>query len=222
MHRRRAVVVLLLIGLLDALTVGVASAQAESAAPATAAGPVITVTGFEYAFGDLPVSVPAGTSLAFMNTGTEVHELIVARKNDGVTETWDELIALPEEEGLSKVTTFGPLFAAPGEAAAFGIGPTGPAPRTALTLEQEGEYIALCFIPQGMTELPDFGAEAAASSAVPASPDVAGSPEAVAPQGPPHVALGMRQEFTVTAAGSTPGPVPSAPAADLPAESPAA
>jgi hypothetical protein len=216
MDRCRAVVALPLIGLLSVLTVSAVAAQDESASPGTAAGPVITVTGYEYAFGNLPVSVPAGTSLAFTNTGVEVHELIVARKNDGVTESWDELIALPEEEAFQKVTTLGPLFAAPGEAAAIGIGPAGPEPMSALTVVQEGEYIALCFIPQGTTELPDFSAEAEA----PASPDAASA--SGAPQGPPHFVLGMRQEFTVTAAGGTPGPIPSAALADQPAESPAA
>ena len=218
---RRAVVALPLIVVLSALSAGVAAAQDESASPAAAGGPVITVTGYEYAFGDLPVSVPAGTSLAFTNTGAEVHELLVARKNDGVTESWDELIALPEEEALQKVTTLGPLFAAPGEPAAVGIGPTGPAPMSAITVEQEGSYIALCFIPQGTTELPDFGAEPGVSPEAAASPDAAASPESGAAQGPPHFVLGMRQEFTVTAAGSSPGPIPSPVAASLPAESPA-
>jgi hypothetical protein len=216
MDRRRAVIALPLVGVLLALTAGVVAAQDGSAAPG-ASGPQITVTGYEYAFGDLPSSVPAGTSLAFMNTGAEVHELIVARKNDGVTESWDELIALPEEEAFQKVTTFGPLFAAPGESATFGIGPAGPAPMTALTLDQEGEYLALCFIPQGTTELPDFSAEAAPASSVAPT-----STESMAPQGPPHFVLGMRQEFTVTAPGNSPGPIPAATAAAPAAESPAA
>jgi hypothetical protein len=209
MDRRRALVALPLLGMLASLGVSPVAAQAAE----------ITVTGHEYAFGDLPTSVPAGTSLAFMNTGQEAHELILARKNDGVTESWDEIIALPEEEAFSKVTVLGPLFANPGEAAAFGIGPSGPEPMTALTVEQEGEWIALCFIPQGTTELPDFTAEAPASSAMPASSGAAGS---APPQGPPHFLLGMRQEFTVTAAGTEPGPVSSAAAAPAPSGSPAA
>jgi hypothetical protein len=189
---------------LSALGLGVAAAQD--------ADPQVTVTAYEYAFGDLPSSVPAGTSLALTNTGAEVHELIVARKNDGVAESWDVLLALPEEEAMQKVTTIGPLFAAPGEAAAIGIGPAGPEPMTALTVEQEGEYIALCFIPQGMTELPDFGAEAEAPPEGPTSSGAPASTEPAAPQGPPHFVLGMRQEFTVTAPGTSPGPIP-APAA---------
>jgi hypothetical protein len=82
---------------------------------------------------------------------------------------------------------------------------------TSLTLEQEGDYIALCFIPQGTTALPDFNAP-------PPSVDPAATQ---APQGPPHFVLGMRQEFTVTAAGSSPGPIPPAATAAAPAESPA-
>jgi hypothetical protein len=190
MSRRPAIVALPLVALISLATVGAVVAQDTSAEPTAADGPLVTVTGSEYAFGDLPASVPVGTSLAFTNTGAEVHELILARKNDGVTESWEELLALPDEEALQKVTTVGPLFAAPGEAAAFGIGPTGPTSMTALTVDQPGDYLALCAIPQGMTELPDFGA--AAPSAGPAT--------SMAPQGPPHFVLGMFQEFTVTTA----------------------
>jgi hypothetical protein len=86
---------------------------------------------------------------------------------------------------------------------------------SAIALTDEGEYLAICFIPQGTTEMPDFSAEA------PPSADAAAA--SAAPQGPPHFLLGMVQEFTVTAAGSEIGPVPSgAPAPAMPAESPAA
>ncbi len=77
----------------------------------------------------------------------------------------------------------------------MGMDATGaPSPMTAITVAQEGEYIALCFIPQGTTEMPDFSAQAAPPSGAPAA--------SAAPQGPPHLLLGMKQEFTVTAAGS--------------------
>lgn len=207
MKRRRALIVLPVLSVLSVLGGGVVVAQDETPEVDVAAGPQITVTGYEYAFGDLPSSVPVGTSLAFTNTGDEVHELLLARKNDGVTESLEELLALPEEEALQKVTIVGPLLAAPGETAAFGIGLTGPEPMTALVVEQEGEYLALCAIPQGLTELPDFGA----------APASAGATGSQAPQGPPHFVLGMYQAFTVTAAGSSPGPMPAA----APVESPA-
>ena len=202
------------VALLALMSSGVV-AQDESASPAVAAGPVIAVTAQDYHFEGLPSSVPAGTSLTLTNAGHEVHELLVVRKNDGVTESFDELLALPQEEALQKVTVTGILFAAPGESAAMGMDATGaPSPMTAITVAQEGEYLAICFIPQGTTEMPDFSAQAAPPSGAPAA--------SAAPQGPPHFLLGMKQEFTVTAAGSAIGPIPSgAPAPAMPAESPA-
>ena len=174
------------------------------------------MTAQDYHFEGLPTSVPAGSSLTLTNAGAELHEIILVRKNDGVTESFDELLALPEEEAFQKVTTAGVLFAAPGESASMGIDATGaPAPMESITLVDEGEYLAICFIPQGTTEMPDFSAEA------PPSSDPAAA--SAAPQGPPHFLLGMKQEFTVAAAGSEIGPIPSAPAPhEMPAESPAA
>lgn len=145
----------------------------------------IRVTAQDYFFEGLPTSVPADTSLELYNAGVEIHELLVVRKNDGVTETWEELLALPEEEVMAKVSILGPLMAATEQLA-----------ESAITLEQEGEYLAICFIPQGMTEMP--------------GPD---TDPADLPDGLPHFMLGMIQEFVVTAPGSTPGPLPSAPPA---------
>ncbi len=157
----------------------VAPVLAQSPAPGAAGSAAITVVATDHAFNGLPDSVPAGTRLALDNQGAEVHELLVARRNDGVTETWDELLALPESEVQGKVTLIGPIFANPGQAA-----------EGTLLLDQPGEYIALCFVPQGMTAIPS------------------GEPDPAASFGPPHYTLGMRQEFTVTAAG----PEASAPA----------
>jgi hypothetical protein len=214
---RRTIAVLSAIAALLVLMATPAVAQDESASPEVSSGPVIEVTAQDYHFEGLPTSVPAGTSLTLRNAGAEVHELLVVRRNDGVTESFDELLALPEEESLQKVMVVGILFAAPGESAAMGMDATGaPSPMTTLALAQEGDYLAICFIPQGTTELPDFSAQAAAPpSAAPAA--------SAAPQGPPHFLLGMKQEFSVTAAGSEIGPIPSgAPAAAMPTESPAA
>jgi hypothetical protein len=176
--------------------------------PATAQEDVTLVTAHDYYFEGLPTSVPAGTALGFTNAGAEFHELALARKNDGVTETWDELLALPEEEVLAKVTVLAPLFAAAGATA-----------EGTIALDQEGEYIALCFIPQGSAgsiEIPD-----PAASMDPNAPP----PEGLG-SGAPHFLLGMRQEFAVTAAGSSPGPLPETPPSMAPmpsaAPSPAA
>jgi plastocyanin len=176
------------------LAIGMALAMAAITPAAAQSGEGVTlVTAHDYYFEGLPTSVPLGTELAFTNEGAEFHELALARKNDGVTETWEELLALPEEESLAKVTVMAPLFADAGAAA-----------EGTILLEQEGEYLAICFIPQGTSgtiELPDPNA----------SPD----PNAPAPaglgEGAPHFLLGMRQEFIVTAPDTTPGPLPETP-----------
>jgi hypothetical protein len=100
MISRRTIAVLPSIVALLALMSNGVVAQDESASPAAAAGPVIAVTAQDYHFEGLPSSVPAGTSLTQTNAGHEVHELLVVRKNDGVTDSFDELLALPEEEAL--------------------------------------------------------------------------------------------------------------------------
>jgi hypothetical protein len=123
--RRAVVAVPLFAALIAAPTVSGVAAQDASASPVAAAGPVIDVIAKDYSFSDLPTSVPVGTSLTLTNDGAELHEIIVVRKNEGVTESFDELLALPEEEALSKVTTVGVLFAAPGESATMGVGESG-------------------------------------------------------------------------------------------------
>jgi len=123
------------------------------------------VSATEYTYGDLPDELPAGvTSFEFSNEGKEVHELIIARKNDGVTDSAQDLLALPQEEAMQKVTLLGsPAFATPGDG-----------DYKVVDLEP-GQYVAVCFIPKGMT-------------------DDNGPP----PDGPPHFTMGMFAEFTVT------------------------
>jgi hypothetical protein len=119
----------------------------------------------EYSFANLPDELPAGTtSFELSNEGHEVHELILVRKNPGVTDSAEALLALPEDEAMSKVTMLGsPAFALPGDG-----------DYKVLDLEA-GDYIAVCFIPMGMT-----------------------SDDGPPPQGPPHFTQGMVAEFTVT------------------------
>jgi hypothetical protein len=131
----------------------------------TCGWPSHDVTATEYSFADVPDEMPAGpTSFELSNEGTEVHEILLARKNDGVTDSAEELLALPEEEAMAKVTMLGsPAFA-----------PPGATDYVVVDLEP-GDYVAVCFIPMGMT-------------------DVDGPP----PEGPPHFTQGMVAEFTVT------------------------
>ena len=184
------------VGLLMAGLLWAAPAAGQSDPPAPE-GDVLQVTAVDSAFTGLPTSVPVGTSLGMTNAGAEVHELVVVRVADDVTASLEELLAMeqdPMEAGLVTMVGTMPLFAGPGATA-----------EGALPLEQEGRYVAICFIPQGLTDmtmLENLGPDAD-PSAMPAELQAIMA-------NPPHFMLGMIQEFTVTAAGSTPGPLPAA------------
>jgi hypothetical protein len=161
------------------------SPSAPAPAASVPAGPAITVVATEYHFGGLPTTVPVGTVLSLDNQGAELHEIVVFRKNDGATQSFEELLQLPDDQALQYVTQVGdePVFAAPGQVA-----------DTSIAVTQEGEYIALCFVPQGLTELPT---------------DPAATLDPAVASAPPHFMLGMVQTFTVTPAGTEVGPLPS-------------
>jgi hypothetical protein len=118
----------------------------------------------DYSFANIPDELPAGpTSFEFSNEGDELHELLIVRKNDGVTDSAEDLLALPEDEAMGKVTMLGsPAFAEPSQT-----------DDKVVDLEP-GDYIAVCFIPMGMT-----------------------SADGPPPDGPPHFTQGMVAEFTV-------------------------
>lgn len=123
------------------------------------------VTATEYAFAGLPDELAAGpVSFELGNDGSEMHELQLVRRNDGVTEPVEELLALPEEQVMSKVTPVGSgAFAPPGESGYMVVDLAA------------GDYIALCFVPTGMT----------------------GEDQPPAPDAPPHAAHGMVAELSV-------------------------
>ncbi|HEX6425370.1 MAG TPA: hypothetical protein VFZ79_17925 [Acidimicrobiales bacterium] len=101
---------------------------------------VVTV---DYAFDGIPAEVAAGpTSFELTNDGPEVHEIALLRKNDGVTESFDELLALPEEEAGDKVTFTGVAGPVPAGEGAYLVADLEP-----------GEYLALCFLPVGTTSM---------------------------------------------------------------------
>ena len=96
------------------------------------------VTMVDYGFEGIPDTIPAGPSaFAFENTGKEQHEFILLRKKDGVTESVEELLALPEEEAMTKAT-----FVNAGFAPAGGDG-------TLIAKLEPGDYVYACFIPVG-------------------------------------------------------------------------
>ena len=150
----------------------------------------INVTAADYNYTGLEAEYPVGPAvITLTNDGTEVHEMIVLRVNDDVTETAAEIVALPEEEAFSKVALKTVAFAFPGTE---GFGSTDLEP---------GRYIAVCFIPQGAT--PEVMQQLMESGEGP--PGEGSAPEGSAPEGsgpelelgPPHHTQGMLQEFTV-------------------------
>ena len=102
---------------------------------------VVDVTATNYAFEGIPDELEAKTtSFELTNEGTELHELIVIRKNDDTTESFDELLEMPEEEAQQKTTFITATFTPPGES------------DSAIAELEAGEYIALCFIPVGSVD----------------------------------------------------------------------
>lgn len=102
---------------------------------------VVDVTATDYSFDGIAAELPAGiTSFEFTNDGAEVHELVVIRKNDDTTESWDELLAMPQEQAMQKTTFAAGTFATQGEEDVYAVADL-----------QAGEYIAVCFVPVGAT-----------------------------------------------------------------------
>ncbi|CAN5170966.1 hypothetical protein BH20ACT3_BH20ACT3_07160 [soil metagenome] len=99
----------------------------------------IEVTATEYAFEGIPDEIDAGT-VAFLltNEGNESHEIGLARKKDDVTESFDELLEMDQEEAETKIDFAGGAFAASNGDQGLAIADLEP-----------GEYIAACFIPVG-------------------------------------------------------------------------
>jgi len=125
----------------------------------------VDVTATEYAFAGLPATMEAGrTSINLTNTGVELHEIVLLSRNPGVTETFDQILDLPEEEAMTKVTPQSFTFAAQGDT------------EYSVVDLPAGSYLAVCFIPQGLTS----------EDGPPPADDAA-----------PHFVLGMKNEITV-------------------------
>jgi plastocyanin len=150
----RAVPVLLVALVLAACGGTAPSASADATAHASGhTAATVNVTGVDYAFEDVPATVEAGSELTFHNGGTEPHEMVVIRINDGVTKTIDELLELPEDEALEFASVVGAAMALPGEDA-----------EDTVTVSDPGNYAMVCFVPVGST------AEDLESSEPPAGP----------------------------------------------------
>lgn len=109
---------------------------------------------------------PGRAAFLITNAGTDGHELMLIRRNDDTADSWDELLSLPEDEAMEKATPIGSAW----------VGLPGSQETLVVDLVP-GDYIAVCFIPQGTMVFEDGYTEGT---------------------GPPHFMLGMRTEFTVT------------------------
>jgi hypothetical protein len=102
----------------------------------------IEVTAIEYEYEGIPETLTAGQyGWLLDNEGEEWHEIILVKKNEGVTQSFDELLELPDDEALEFVQVIGQVFAGPG-ATSGTVADLTP-----------GEYLAVCFIPVGTTGL---------------------------------------------------------------------
>ncbi|UDY34489.1 hypothetical protein [Dermatobacter hominis] len=142
----------------------------------------VSIEGVDYAFEDVPESVPAGTRLTLENTSAEeLHELVVFRIPDTETAPLSELVMRPpaELEAMlgAPVTVLMQPPGAPEPIAAVGDG----------TIAEPGRYALMCFIPIGADPDEYLAAVEAAGG---------GKPSGVA-GGPPHFTGGMYAELTV-------------------------
>ena len=147
-----------------------ASASASGSASASAA---VMVTAVDFAFENVPAEIPGGTTLGLTNNGQEVHEMVVVRKLPTTTQSFEELLAMPQDQALGLVQDIGVAFAEPGATSA-----------DVVTTGEAGDYLMVCFIPAGTTSLPSI--------------DPASSEMPSLGTGAPHFTLGMVKEFTVT------------------------
>lgn len=101
---------------------------------------VIEVVAVDFAFQGMPTAAAAGPTVLLMRNESEageLHEIAIARVNDGVELSAAEILALPEEEAFALVE--------------FVTGTSAPAGKTGGTTIDlnPGRYVAFCFIPIG-------------------------------------------------------------------------
>ena len=91
---------------------------------------VIDVTATDHAFDGIPADAEAGkTLIRITNDGTEYHEVVLQRVQQGETRSVEEILALPEEEGGDLLDYLGNAFAPPGAGQLDRRGPLSGPPR---------------------------------------------------------------------------------------------
>jgi hypothetical protein len=101
----------------------------------------IDVDGVEYAFDKAPDKLREGrVSVKFTNDGHEDHELVLLRRNEGVTDDLSTILHLPQDQMMQKATFVGVAYGSPGSTSYL-----------AADLEP-GTYFMLCSLPVGGNE----------------------------------------------------------------------
>jgi hypothetical protein len=96
----------------------------------------VAVTAVDYGYEGVPETIDAGTAIFTMtNEGEEGHEMILFRRNDGVEESFEELLEM--DDAMEFV-----------EFAAAAFAPAGETSSAAADL-RAGDYVMVCFIPVG-------------------------------------------------------------------------
>ncbi|MGH8886724.1 MAG: hypothetical protein ACRDYX_16435 [Egibacteraceae bacterium] len=101
------------------------------------------VTAVDYAFQGVPATSKAGTvsfELTNASQSGELHEMVLLRRNEGVTEPLQELLALPDDQAMTKMAFVAVAYADQGEAS------------YAVAKLQPGDYAMVCFIGTGSTK----------------------------------------------------------------------
>lgn len=105
----------------------------------------VEVDAVDFAYEGIDSEYGAGlTAFRVTNAGAEAHEMVLIRRNDGVTDAFEDILALPEEEAMTMVTPMGAAF----------VGQPG-SQETLVADLTPGDYVAICFIPAGTTVADD-------------------------------------------------------------------
>ncbi|HEY7068734.1 MAG TPA: hypothetical protein VH479_01415 [Acidimicrobiales bacterium] len=117
-----------------------AQAEVYPALAGTCSYQSVTATAIDYGYQGVPATLEAGPTVFVIDNQSaagEAHEIGVARIADGVTETAEQILALPEEEAGTRLEFANGAFA-----------PAGGTSGVTMDLTP-GHYIYACFIPTG-------------------------------------------------------------------------
>ncbi len=104
-------------------------------------GAKATVDAVNYAYEGLPATLPAGTvRIEMENTSDEAHEMLVFSKNPGVTESFDQILELPDDQAETKVAFANAVSTDPGQTAYM------------VTALPVGDYLFICNYGKGTTD----------------------------------------------------------------------